>query len=440
VQLPKDKDEFIKMIEQEPKKIELRSMSDQEKLRLSFGLQRYHTVFKKFWEMATIVFTPELPTAAVCSTTGGKYVMMKINPDFWESRTPIQQLWVICHECLHAILDHFARGSLLEHHSLANKMMDVVINQATIEKFGFKRSEIDPNNEFCWYDTFFSPADNVLTGQSFEYYYKEIIKYPERYGNGRLLDEHNMISEEDFAKFIKEMSENLTPEQKESLKKWLQSQFSMGTGANPNGAGDGGAFALWKFEELGYVKKKKKWESVIKNWVLKTVGTFIKPKEQWVFQDRRMLLLPKTVYLPHVNDEEEKLKKKDKINLFFFLDTSGSCYGYGERFFRAARSIPTDRFNIFLFNFDTTVYEVDIEKAEVMGGGGTTFGIIEDKIQEVMKRDGLDYPRAVWIVTDGEGTTVKPQIPENWHWFMTEYFTDKYVDKKSQIYKLTDFE
>jgi hypothetical protein len=418
--------------------INIKTMTEQEKLKLTFGLQKFHTVFKTFWEMASVAFSPDLPTAAVYGTPDGRVVGMRINPDFWASLTFTQQLWVICHECLHVILNHFVRGAHLDNHSLANKMMDVVINQSTIEKFGFKRSEIDPENHYCWYDKFFNPDDGVLTGQSFEYYYNEILKHPERYNNGDLLDEHIQIDENNFEDFIRGMNDRLTPQQKEEIKDWLKKQFNSG---NIGGeAGENGGNMLWTFEDIGFVKKKKKWESVIKKWVLKTVGFFPKPKEQWVIQDRRMVLLPKTVFLPHTIDEDTLLKKKDKINLFFFLDTSGSCIGYGERFFRAAKSIPTDKFNIFLFNFDTYVYEVDIEKEEVKGGGGTAFHIIEDKIQEIIQRDSLEYPRAVWIITDGGGNSVKPAVPENWYWFMTESHSTEYVDPASTVYNLSDYE
>jgi predicted metal-dependent peptidase len=423
-----------------PQQLHIRTMTEQERLRLAFGLQKFHTVFNTFWEMASVAFSRDLPTAAVYGTPNGRIVGMRINPDFWDSLSFTQQLWVICHECLHVILNHFVRGALLENHNLANKMMDVVINQSTIEKFGFKRSEIDPDNRYCWYDKFFYPEDNVLTGQSFEYYYNEILKHPDRYNLGNLLDDHVEIDENNFSDFIRGMNGRMTAQQKEQLKDWIKSQFPNGLGSDGSGAGDQQGNMLWTFEEIGYIQKKKKWESVIKNWVLKAVGFFPKPKEQWVMKDRRMSLLPKNIFLPHILEEDTLLKKKDKINLFFFLDTSGSCIGFGERFFRAAKSIPTDKFNLFLFNFDTCVYEVDIEKEQVQGGGGTSFDIIEAKIQEIIKRDDLEYPRAVWIITDGDGNVVKPEIPENWHWFMTEYHSKTYVHEKSSIYNLVDYE
>lgn len=413
----------------------IRSMTEEEKLSIAVGLQKYHGVFKKFWQISTILFSEGVSTAAVFGNSAGGVAMMQINPHFWERQTPTQRLWIICHECLHAILDHFSRGRLLEHQSLANKMMDVVINHTTVEKFGFKRSEIDPDNVYCWMDKFFAPEENIPSGQNFEFYYHEMLKKG-NWDNGDLLDDHRMMTEEEFEEFIKKMNKDLSPQEKQFLKDWL-----MGQNAPADGQGTGNADNLWSFGDIGYVKKKKKWESVIKKWVVKAVGIQEKPKEQWVFEDRRMALLSKEMSLPFTRDDEDIFKKKEKIDLFFFLDTSGSCFSFGERFYKAARSIPTDKFNIHLFNFDTFVYDVDIEKAEVKGGGGTLFNIIEDKIQSIVKRDEINYSKiSVWILTDGYGNEVKPQVPETWHWFLTDGSTDSYIDKKSHKYKLDDYE
>lgn len=425
----------------EPKQQQMWSMSEEEKLSLATALQKYHGVFKKFWQISTIIFTRTVPTAAVvASSNSGEVTCIRINPEFWEGLNLTQRLWVIVHECSHAILDHFTRGCLLENQALANKMMDVVINHMTIEKLGFKRSEIDPYDVYCWMDKFFKPEDNIPSGQSFEYYYHEMLKRDndDSGSGGQLVDDHTVMTDEQFKDFIGKMNSELSDQEKEFLKDWLKGQ--LGEGQNGDTAGHGAGGVLWTFGKIDKVKKKKKWETIIKKWIVRTVGRKEKIKDQWIFEDRRLALLPKTMSLPYAREEDDLHKKKDKIELFFFLDTSGSCIGFGERFFKAARSIPTDKFNINLFNFDTSVYEVDIEKAEVMGGGGTAFDIIERKIQAIIKDKGCAYPKAVWIITDGYGNDVKPEFPENWYWFMTEGHSTTYVDKKSYIFKLEDYE
>ena len=130
---------------------------------------------------------------------------------------------------------------------------------------------------------------------------------------------------------------------------------------------------------------------------------------------------------------------EQQIEVYFFLDTSGSCAHLKERFFTAAASIPPNKFKIRLFCFDTKVYDVSLEEGKLYGFGGTAFDIIEEKIQEVMKAEKVPYPRAVFVISDGMGNTVKPQKPVVWYWFLTERYT-QYIPKESHIFDLRDFE
>lgn len=405
------------------------SMKEAEKFELANGLQKYHSIFKKFWQIATIVFTDDLPTAAVCGRPDSdEVILMKINPTFWAELTPVQRLWVICHECMHAILEHFTRGQNLEYPGMANKMMDIVINHMTVERFGFKRSEIDPDNRFCWLDRFFKPEDNVRPGMHFEYYYAEMLKYPERWQIGNLLDHHlpGGGGAGGVGGFMKKMNSELSPEEKAELEDALSKHAGSTT---------------WKFEDIK-VKKKKKWEKIIKNWVLKTIGYRQKDDTQWVHEDRRLNMLPRNLSFPYAKPKDEAIKEKDKIDLYFFLDASGSCLSYGERFFRATKSIPQEKFNVYYYSFDTAIYEVDMEKREIQGGGGTDFQIMENYIQAKIKESTYDkkYPGAVWVITDGGAGMPTLEKPENWHWFMTEDHTTHSIPKDCNIYMLKDYE
>jgi len=43
-------------------------------------------------------------------------------------------------------------------------------------------------------------------------------------------------------------------------------------------------------------------------------------------------------------------------------------------------------------------------------------------------------------LTDGWGNDVKPEKPERWKWFMTDYHSTKNIPKQSEVYKLSDYE
>lgn len=139
-------------------------------------------------------------------------------------------------------------------------------------------------------------------------------------------------------------------------------------------------------------------------------------------------------------EREEEAPDKGKIKLWFFLDSSGSCISYGERFFSAALSLPKDKFDINLMSFDTSIHKVDLENQRIKGGGGTSFRIIENYIQKDISASKEEYPKAVFIITDGMGDDVSPEKPNNWHVFLTSGFYVRCFHEDCNFYKLSDFE
>jgi hypothetical protein len=408
-------------------------MSMQEKHELSFHLQKYHAIFRKFFGLGAPIFDYCLPTAAVyAERVTGRYLYMKINPDFWASLTLTQKLFVVSHESLHLILNHLTRMQEVEFLYLGNVAKDLVINHMAVEKFNFKRSEIDPDNVYCWVDKFFTPEDEVKTNETAEYYYdllvkkKEEGKLPEGY---KLVDEHNTIEIDDIDEFMKQMDRYLTPEEKESLKDILLQHGSSATA----GQGGQGSWTFFNFVQ----KKKKKWETVIKNWALKSAGFKTKINDQWAKTNRRHLFLGKNLFLPSTLEHDAPKHDKKKIDVFFFLDTSGSCHHLAERFFKSAKSLPEEYFNIRLFCFHDYVVETDISGNKIHKGGGTRFDIIENEIAKNVAQGQV--PHAIFLVSDGDGSAYEPANPEKWHWFLSTNH-DHLIDKRSHIYKLEDYE
>jgi len=161
--------------------------------------------------------------------------------------------------------------------------------------------------------------------------------------------------------------------------------------------------------------------------------------EQWVRINRRFALVDTELILPTEMEVEDVWEEKDRIRVDFYMDTSGSCIGMKDRFFKAAASLPEERFDVRLYCFDTRCYDTTLESKKMEGGGGTSFQCIEDDIQERCQKNGEKYPVAVFVLTDGYGDEISPEDPEAWYWFVTNGYYN-YIPKESKKYNLDEFE
>jgi len=147
--------------------------------------------------------------------------------------------------------------------------------------------------------------------------------------------------------------------------------------------------------------KKAKWETIIKKWTKKYLRTEEKDVDQWVMTNRRMSMLSQELFIPSEMEMEEDSDEKDRIQVWFFQDTSGSCSGFRDRFFKAAESLPKERFDIKMHCFDTEVYETTLKSRKLYGFGGTSFSVIEQYIINYINKHKEPYPEAVFVITDG---------------------------------------
>lgn len=404
---------------------------------LLMRLESVHSAFRFLVDNSNPVFDDICDTACLLFNKGSKEFSFHINPSFWLSNTTAEfRAFVIAHESYHAFMDHGIRSANLDN-ELANIAQDIVINELLASQF-FDRAIIDPQNFYCWYDTVLIDIPHER-GQNFEYYYNLLRQNKDKIHQKWLIGSHGTPAGQGDGEGNGGVPDNERPIERADLDDFIEKINEEGGGGVLAGNLPGGISGT--FGKI-VVPKKKKWESVIEEWV----GLRIKRKEKtishWIGKDRRMTLLDHVLMIPSTRELEEKDLEKDKIDLWFFQDTSGSCASFAKRFFKAANSIPTERFDIRTFCFDTAVYETELKSGKLYGFGGTSFHILEDRIQREIKSKKLKkYPDAIFVITDGHGNNIRPQLPKNWYWFLGGSSTTKrYIPKESKTFMLKDYE
>lgn len=417
-------------------------ITNDEWMEISHGLEPFHGVFYQIWQMGKPILDESIETACVQFDHQGNFIWFRFNPEFWSTLDFNNKLFVISHEALHIILNHGARAKDAGINSrAANVAMDIVINHLLVRSFGFERNTL-VGEVACWVDTVFKNRDPMPPDDDcFEFYYNLFDKVHAHgfSGDGECpstLDDHDGFCSSDFSKVIDHLNESLTKEEKDSLKSTINKHFQNNnkTSEEKSSAGSG----AWTFANIGNVKKKKNWESVIKKWSKKFITDDDYEAQQWTKTNRRMILLPKKLLLPTDVEIEDLHLDNNKIDVWFFLDTSGSCYDLKDRFFAAAASLPEKRFQIRLFCFDTRIEETSLQSRKIYGGGGTSFKIIEQHIQNEIQKTGVKYPE-VFVITDGWGDSVNPQYPTKWHWFLTEHGSKNYFPKECNVHELKNY-
>jgi len=450
-------------------------ISDDEFRRISNDLDEYHALFHMLWKMGRPTFSTAVPTACVSWDREFRRPRWMFNPDFWLSLDHYNRVWVIAHEMLHLVLNHGARFKDAEAQNVVNVATDIVINHMTVNKFGFHRSKIKNADNYCWVDTTFKkqdPANPISDDKHVEFYLKKLEKMippdmeisigpgsgqpGDGEGSGGMpstVDDHDsMPSAKDAKEFFKEVDDGLTPEEKADIRDVIEKHYQPDEKDGKSGdgksdevnqtRGDSGTGA-WTFIDIDRkkIKKKRKWETVILEWCRKKLRPEIKGVERWGRKHRRMSAIDSgRLRLPSEMDVDSFIVEKYKLRLLFFLDVSGSCSSMSERFFKAALSLPEDRFETEFFCFNTQVFPVDKEERKLKVGGGTSFDIIEDAVQKWSAENKSKYADAVFIITDGYGNNVSPEKPERWFFFLSNFHSLHCIPAESHTFMLSDYE
>lgn len=114
-------------------------------------------------------------------------------------------------------------------------------------------------------------------------------------------------------------------------------------------------------------------------------------------------------------------KKGDLPAIVMYLDGSGSCSDYIDKFVRLAKSVPEDKIKIIPRSFSTYVQPLDLHDPKV-AQGGTEFSIIEDDVLNTVIPLLGHYPKAIVVLTDGIGyfssTRPKTHNEHKWLWML----------------------
>lgn len=423
----------------------MKLLKREELLKIAASLEDYHKIFYVFWELSSISFADDIPTAAIRFDEKGGKPQMLLNEEFWERHNHREKLFIICHECLHVLLDHGVRNGMQvpgATHELVNKAQDITINHMIVDLFNYDREDLREWRKYCWIETCFTNPVVIKRNENFIYYLEKLIEDPKskEEGGPSTLDAHGDPSgESEQAKnsrqsIAKDIAKDLDPGDLEDLIKALPGTDDE---KSPAGAMKGVYEAILaektKKLKLNFTLLIKKLKRSRLKYVEKDVETFVR-------EDRRFddLMKRPDVSLPGTSVRDGPIK--DRLLTALFMDVSGSCMMHFPLFQQIAKAFDEEReiFDLRTFVFDTTVTEIE-PKMSFRVGGGTAFDIIEKKILE-LEKEYHRYPDCVVVVTDGEGTPVKPKGPTKWIWLLTPPASKQYIPLASRHWLVSQVE
>lgn len=394
----------------------MNALSSQEILAIAASIENYHSCFYTFFEMSSVQYSTTINTAAVRFGSG---VELVLNKDFWDSLTPDEKLFVICHECLHVILDHGRRNA---HEikgatpALVNIAQDITINEMIVY-FGFDRTKIRDWKKYCWIDTCFKDPTKILKNQTFYYYLNELIKDPSNADKVSLFDSHEESDQQPNYKTdaASTILENMSVDEINDLLKHCPGDPSL-------------SGVTERIIEKKIAPLKLNFTHLLRK--LKKTARHTKEHEidSFTHEDRRMSNLfkrQKDVSVP--GSRIDVRRGKHKLLTAVFMDVSISCVSYLPTFEKVLEAFnrETEIFELHPYIFDTKVTAVTGSKIYV--GGGTLFDIIEAECQKLPR-----YPDCVVVITDGAGNEVKPKVPSRWVWLLTKQSTTQFIPTTSR--------
>ena len=157
-------------------------------------------------------------------------------------------------------------------------------------------------------------------------------------------------------------------------------------------------------DELTFLKVKtnSRWKKII-SFVNKSILD-TKEVDEYNFARKNMVIdgifSKQGMFLPALMKQETLIK--NKTDLYFFFDVSGSCANYLPIFLNIVLKIPTNLFNVHLFAFANSVAKLEINNSgkltnKINVGYGTCFRILQEQIDKDLNDKSIkQYPDFVF--------------------------------------------
>ena len=414
-----------------------------------YSLERKPIIFYALMKIGRPILDTSIPTACVTfDISSGKYIDFHFNPDFWDDLDNNNNRgFIMSHECLHVIMNHGQRmltenQKTQEEQMNINVALDLIINHTLVDYFGFERTE--KLNKFCWIDTIFKNPDQIDKNGTFEYYY-DLLQNKKNLAPGFKKMAELATKGNEYLKYIDtEFSENANDDLAKNVSISDMDKIIQYTNMKNKGK-PGDPLIEGKNDDLIYSTPKinKKWNDLLlKSTKLEYEDCEV---EQWAHRGRRHTSLEPSFMLP--SEKDDVRPSKNRVQVFCFLDASGSCWHLRHIFLNACKSLDPKKFEIRAFTRTTVVKELDIKVPSVQwkgGGGSDDFECMERFIQREIQEGRLDkYPSAIFHITDGGDCAITPfkkvENPDAWHWFLTPCGDRFSIPKGCHIHELQDF-
>ena len=169
------------------------------------------------------------------------------------------------------------------------------------------------------------------------------------------------------------------------------------------------------------IQKVEKTKVSLIPFVSKIIKASKKYTTSWVKPNKKMMAIYPKVVLPSYPSD-------NKLKVLFCLDSSGSITEEMRNEFFAVASKPIPNAEFKMISFDTKWYEIDPQKKEVVGGGGTDPRCILDYIETQYDKK---KPDLVFVLTDGYFADFNVDDPSQFV-FLIKNGTTKHIPVKSK--------
>ena len=404
-------------------------LSTSDVLEITDDLESRNLCFRKLWEVCDVVVTSEIDTACVRLT--GNSVQFMFNDVMWQTMTPVFKAFVLCHEQMHLMQNHFNRLHFeYGDAALKNIAADLTINHCLIRNYDFDRQRDIPEWEkYCWVDTVFDDPEGISTNETVEYYYA-LLKSKQLKDGVATMDDHSTwteisdeirkILDEDIKQHVADNTQGLPADETEQ---WLD-EFNDMLDTSMSTTGFGNGSQQWDLPKTHNSNWKYIYYQIPRS--LHKEQT----ESNWIATQRRYAMLPNELMLP--TDHEVTVDHVVRVNVY--LDTSGSCIDHAKHFLESALSLPNKLFKVTVCGFCTEVYDVPTRPPyNLRGFGNESYQKVSDHVDAAGKLD------AVIVFTDGYSAKITPTHPTKWHWFITPNGTTKNIDARCHTHDLTKY-